>query len=79
MPFGEGWPFIEAVRCEEAAIAAADGSRVGVSWKGRFSGMDCGMCVGELFFDAEDPPAKSFLEKDLVRLLPVFSFSGFSC
>ena len=72
MPWGEGCPpLIDAVRCEEPAIAAADGSNVEVSLKDLPSGMDCWTWVGELVLGVE-PPGNSFFERVLVRL-PDFS------
>ena len=43
---------MEAVRWEDAARAAADGSRV-LSLSDLPSGIDWGICVGELFFGVE--------------------------
>ena len=65
-------PFIEAVRCDEAARAAADGSRVELPFKGLFSGMDWETCVGELLFGVE-PRKSRFVENFRERLLAVFS------
>lgn len=78
MALGEvlGWepPDMEAVRWEEAAMAAAEGSRFALSFSVLPSGIDCGMWVGELFLGVE--PRKSFLENVRERLLPVFSGCG---
>lgn len=60
-----GWepPLMEAVRWEEAATAAAEGSRFEPSAMGFPSGMDWDMWVGELFFGIE--PRKSLLVENL--------------
>ena len=68
-------PDIDAVRWEEAAIAAAEGSRELGSLRDFPSWIVLGTCVGELFLGVE--PRKSFLENVRVRLLPVFS--GAAC
>lgn len=57
-------PFMDAVRCEEAASAAAEGSREELSTNARPSGI-----VGDGFFGPD--PRKSFLVENLRdRLLP---------
>ena len=62
-------PFIPAVRCCEAAMAAAEGSRVEVSAMDRPSTIDWGMWVGELDFGV--PPRNSRLVENLrERMLP---------
>jgi hypothetical protein len=58
---------MEAVRWLDAAIAAAEGSKLEPSFMARPSGIDCGICVGELFLGVM-PPANSFLEKVRERL-----------
>jgi hypothetical protein len=50
-------------------MAAAEGSKLELSFMARPSGIDCGICVGELFFGVV-PPANSFLEK-VREILPV--------
>lgn len=60
-----------AVRWEEAATAAADGSRFDESARNLPSGIDWGMWVGELFFGVE--PMKSRLVENLRDNPPVFA------
>lgn len=65
-------PLMEAVRWEEAATAAAEGSRLEPSAIGFPSGMDWDRWVGELFFGIA--PRKSLLVENL-RDKPVTVFS----
>lgn len=60
------------VRCDEAATAAAEGSRFVLSDKGLPSGMGCGTWVGELFLGVE-PKKKFFFDGLRNRLDPDFS------
>lgn len=69
-------PLSEAVRCEEAATAAAEGSRFEASAMGFPSGIDWGICVGELFFGVE--PRNSLLVENL-RDKPPLVFSCGTC
>lgn len=73
---GGASPFIEAVRWDEAATAAAEGSRLELSEIALPSGIDCGMWVGELLFGVE-PRNNRLVENFLDKLLPLFS--GGSC
>lgn len=68
-------PFMEVVRWDEAARAAAEGSRVEFPFTGLFSGIACGTCVGELLFGV-DPRRRRFVENLRERLLPIFSGGG---
>ena len=70
----DGWlsPFMDVVRWDEAARAAAEGSRVEGSVIALFSGIEAGTWVGELDLGVE--PRKSLLVLNLrERLLPDFS------
>jgi hypothetical protein len=61
-------PDIDAVREFDATVAAADGSREDESVNAFPSGMELGICVGELFLGFEFEPRKSFFEN--VRASP---------
>ena len=65
-------PFMLAVRCEEAARAAAEGSRFELSDMGLCSGMDWVMWVGELLFGVA-PRKRRLVLNFRDRLLPLFS------
>ena len=65
-------PFMLAVRWEEAARAAAEGSRLELSDIGLCSGMDCWMWVGELLFGVA-PRKRRLVLNFRDRLLPLFS------
>lgn len=67
---GDAWEplFIDAVRCEDAAMAAAEGSSVLPSLYARPSWLECGgMCVGDVFLGV-DPPA--YVRLDTEREMP---------
>lgn len=68
-------PFMEAVRCEEAARAAAEGSRVELPFTDLFSGIAWGTWVGELLLGM-DRRRSCFVENLRDRLLPIFSGGG---
>lgn len=55
-------PDIDAVRELEATVAAADGSSEEESVNAFPSGIEFGICVGELFLGFEFEPKKSFFE-----------------
>ena len=74
---GCGPPLMDAVRCDDAATAAADGSRLELSPMLRFSGMDCWACVGELLLGVL-PSHSLFVENLRDKLLPV-DFSVGAC
>ena len=65
---------MEAVRCDDAATAAAEGSRLELSGTDLPSGIDCGICVGELVFGVGFSH-RPFLESLRPKLL-VFSGGG---
>lgn len=69
---------MDAVRCDDAATAAAEGSRFVLSAMLRFSGIDCGMWVGELLLGAL-PSHRRLVENFLDKLLPPLAFSVGMC